>query len=316
MGAHQPQAPRILIAVATYGRTDLLPELVAAIRHDAATAAATSRVLLVDNNPDQSARSTATSMGVEYLAEPTPGIAAARQAALDAADPSDLLVMLDDDLIPEPGWLSGLLEAWSSSRATAVMGYVRYVWPDGTDPWIAAGGFMRRTHHPTGTVLSGLSTGNVLLDVAQVRALGIRFDTSLGLGGGSDLQFGRDLLAAGGTIVASAESIARDDIAVARTTRAFVRRRSIAQGQTRVRLLARDPNAARAVGKRAIHLLGGLARLVVFAPAERWARARRDVAASATFQRRLWFAQGRVLGAIGRITPEYARSAPSGRRQR
>jgi len=209
--------------------------------------------------------------------------------------------------VPEPGWLAGLVAAWAAHRPTAVMGYVRYVWPEGTDPWIAGGGFVRRNLVPTGERLSALATGNVLIDAAQVRALGVRFDVSLGLSGGSDVQFGRDLIASGGTIVASAESVARDDITASRTTREFVRRRTICQGQVRARLLTRDDSSAARLAKRAGFLVGGLVRLPAFAAGETLARLKGDVPASATYRRRLWFAQGRILGAVGRDEYEYAR---------
>lgn len=303
--------PRVVIAVPTYRRTALLPELVAAIAADAAEAPAQWRILLVDNDPEASARAAAAALGVGHLHVPTPGIAAARQAALEAAEGDELVVMIDDDLVPEPGWLAGLVETWRAHRPDAVMGFVRYVWPEGTDPWVAAGGFMRRTRFPTGTPLQALSTGNVLIDPRRARELGVAFDVALGLSGGSDLDFGHRLLAAGGTIVASAESVARDDIVAWRTTRAFVQRRAICQGQVRVRIMSRDELPSARAAKRAGHLVGGLARVPVFAAAERLARLRGDVAASATFQRRLWFAQGRVLGALGRFEPEYGRPAPA-----
>lgn len=307
--------PRVLIAVPTFRRAELLPALVNAILADDTTRAST-RLLIVDNDPLESARATATALGVDYLSQPVPGIAAARQAALDAAAADELVVMIDDDLMPEHGCVAALVEAWAESRAAAVMGYVRYVWPEGTDPWIAAGGFMRRTRFPTGTELSALSTGNVLIDAAQVRELGVRFDVSLGLSGGSDLDFGHRLLAAGGRIVASAESVARDDIVAERTTRAFVRRRAICQGQVRARLLSRDARRSVRIARRAGHLVGGLIRLPAFAAGEQLARFRHDVPATAVYRRRRWFAQGRVMGALGRATPEYARPAAPGQRAR
>lgn len=302
-----PHDRRVLIAVPTFRRTERLPRLIATIRAQADSLEAESRILLVDNDPERSAEPTAAALGVGYLPEPVPGIAAARQAAMDAADDDELVAMLDDDLVPEAAWLAGLVAAWHVHRPTVVMGYVHYVWPQGTDPWIAAGGFMRRTRFPTGTSLTGLATGNVLVDVAQARSLGVEFDVSLGLSGGDDLEFGRALLAAGGTITASAESVARDDIVPERTSMAFVRRRAICQGQVRARLLSRDPLPSAQLAKRAGHLVGGLLRVPLFATAETWARARRDVRGSAVYRRRLWFAQGRVLGAVGRFTPEYAR---------
>lgn len=297
----------MLIAVPTFRRAERLPELITAIRADAETAPETTRILLVDNDPDHSAQQAAAALEVDYLPQAIPGIAATRQAALDAAELDELVVMIDDDLMPEPGWLAGLISAWQAHRPTVVMGYVHYVWPEGTDPWVAAGGFMRRTRFPTGAELTALSTGNVLIDVQQARALDVAFDAGLGLSGGDDLEFGRALLAAGGTITASADSVARDDIVIERTSRSFVRRRAICQGQVRARLLSRDPLPAAQLAKRAGHLTGGLLRVPAFAVAEAWAQLRGDVRGSAVYRRRLWFAQGRVLGAAGSFTPEYAR---------
>src|SRR5690625_1288447 len=161
--SHRP----VLIAVPTYRRTSLLPRLVSVIRQDAATTELQSRIVLFDNDPVGSAGPVADHLAAGYVPVPTPGIAAVRQAALDHAQGTDLLVMVDDDLLPEPGWLQGLVDAWRKTAATAVMGYVRYVWPSGTDPWVEAGQFMRRTRFPTGTPLPFFATGNVLIDVTS-----------------------------------------------------------------------------------------------------------------------------------------------------
>ena len=301
--------PRVLVAVPTYRRTSLLPPLVAAIRDQ--SAGTRTRILLVDNDPETSARAVAAELDVEYLSETTPGIAAVRQAALDAARDDELVVMIDDDVFPEDGWLRGLVDVWIETRAAVVMGFVRYVWPEGTDPWIAAGGFMRRTRFPDGTKLDSLATGNVLVDPAQTRAIGVRFDLSLGLVGGEDNVFGRAVLAKGGVIVASARSVARDDIAVERTTRAFVHRRAVSHGQARVRLLIREAPAWKRPVLHIVHLVGGAIRWVAFTAGRLLASARGDLAGNAVFQRRAWFAQGRMLAALGIVRGEYARPASS-----
>lgn len=295
----------LLIAVPTYRRTTLLPPLVAAIRAQAE--GLKTRILLVDNDPDSSARPVAQELGVEYLSEKTPGIAAVRQAALDAAFPDELTIMIDDDVFPEDGWLHGLVDVWRETRAAVVMGYVRYVWPDGTDPWIAAGGFMRRTRFANGHRLDSLATGNVLVDTAQVRALQVRFDISLGLIGGEDNVFGRSVVARGGTIVASADSVARDDIAAERTTREFVRRRAISHGQARVRLLIREAPVWKRPLLHVVHFVGGAVRWIAFSAGRILSRARRDEATAAVFTRKTWFAQGRMLAALGLVQGEYAR---------
>ncbi|MGN7966831.1 glycosyltransferase [Microbacterium sp. 22179] len=308
MSAATPdEGPAVLVAVTTFRRTELLPPLVAAIRDATGAAGTRMRIALVDNDPERSASAVAAGLGVDYVSEPTPGIAAARQAALDAARPGELVAMVDDDVVPQPGWLDALLRVWAAEHPAVVMGYVEYVWPEGTDPWIVAGGFMRRRRRITGQHLDALATGNVLIDAAQVRQLGVSFDTNLGLAGGEDMLFGRAILAAGGSIIASADSVVRDEVPAARTTREFVRRRTISQGQMRTRLLTRTSSTPRRILLRGVHLLGGVARLIVFSARGALARLRGDVAAHAVLTRRTWFAQGRILGAIGHVTPEYAR---------
>lgn len=306
------EIPPVLVAVTTFRRTELLPPLIAAIRANAGAAGSRIRIALVDNDPLRSAEAHASAFSVGYVSEPMPGIAAARQAALDAARDGELVAMVDDDVLPQPGWLDALLSVWSSDRPAVVMGYVDYVWPEGTDSWIIAGGFMRRRRRTTGQRLDALATGNVLVDAAQVRDLGVRFDTSLGLAGGEDMLFGRALLAAGGTIVASADSVVRDEVPPARTTREFVRRRTVSQGQMRTTLLTRHPSVVRRAALRGVHLAGGVVRLIVFSARGIVARLRGDLAAEAVLRRRAWFAEGRILGALGRITPEYARAAAGG----
>ncbi|MGX1933233.1 glycosyltransferase family 2 protein [Microbacterium resistens] len=305
--------PPILLAIPTYRRTELLPPLIEVLRAEGGTVAHPTRILVVDNDPDRSAEPAAEAAGVAYLAEARPGIAAARQAALDAAAADELVVMIDDDVMPEPGWLAGLVDVWTTVRPTAVVGFVRYVWPEGTDPWIAAGGFLRRNRPPSGTLLSSLSTGSVLFDAAEMRRLGVAFDRTLGLVGGEDMLLGRDLLARGGTIAAASDSVARDEIPENRATRAFVRRRTISQGQARTAILTRDGSVLRRLAARTLALGGGVVRLAAFGTGAAVAALRRDVAANAVLRRRTWFAQGRILGAVGRITPEYARPVPAAR---
>src|SRR3712207_6872477 len=50
---------------------------------------------------------------------------------------------------------------------------------------LGSGAFDRPTH-PTGATMSGAGAGNLLLDLRQVRALGLEFDERLGLTGRSE----------------------------------------------------------------------------------------------------------------------------------
>lgn len=299
---------RVLVAVTTFRRTVLLPGLIARIRQEMAEAPCTSRLLIVDNDPDCSARPIADAAGAGYLPVARPGIAAARQAALAAGRPDELTVMIDDDVMPQPGWLSELFSVWEETRAAVVMGFVDYVWPPGCDPWVSDSGFMRRTRHGRAEELGYLATSNALFDTGQVRSLGVDFDVSLGLAGGEDTRFGRDVLAAGGRIVAAPDSVVRADIPPERATRAFARRRARAQGASRSRLLIDDPRPAVRLLRSGQHLIGGVVRLAAFSAGALVFPARVDRRRNAVFTRRAWFAQGRILGAVGKGSPLYTRT--------
>lgn len=282
----------------------LLPAIETIIRDDAVDAS----VLVVDNDPDRSAAPIADAAGVGYAHVPTPGIAAARQAALEHCAEADLVVMIDDDVVPEKRWLRSLVETHEATAAAAVVGYVRYIWPADADPWIRAGGFMRRNHLETGVPLREFAMGNVLLDVAQVRRRGVRFDSGLGLSGGEDTAFSRSLVRAGARAVACAESIVVDHIPSSRTTRRFVRTRTISHGRTRSALAVTVARPWLRPGIRAAALTGGLLRAVGFSCVATAGATlgRRDLSARMT--RRAWFGWGRAMGAVGGYGEEYGRA--------
>ncbi|MFT3877008.1 MAG: glycosyltransferase [Propioniciclava sp.] len=297
----------VLVAITTYRRMPLLPPLVEVIGAQAEALGRRCAIAVIDNDPERSAEETARSLGVRYVHEPTPGIGAARRAALGSADDDDLLVMVDDDVMPEERWLAELVATWEAYRPSVVKGWVRYAWPADCDPWISAGGFMRRDRHATGTRLTSLSTGNVLIDVADVRRRGVDFDPGQGLAGGEDTLFGEALLAAGGTIVASADSIVLDEVPRDRATVAFVRRRTIAHGVTHSSLRLRGRSGLAAVRARAAALAGGAVRMVAFQAVHVVGKLTRNVSMDAVGKRRYWFAIGRIKGALDVRVDEYAR---------
>ncbi len=297
----------MVVAIPTFRRADLLPDLVHSVQRQADGLDRSVRVLVIDNDPERSAAATVAGLEAEYASEPRPGIANVRQHALESTRDHELLVMIDDDVQLEERWLVELLDCWEQHRPTVVMGYVRYVWPDSADPWLVAGGFLRRNHPATGTRLEELATGNVLIDVSQVRRLDVSFDRSLGLAGGEDTLFGRAVVAGGGTIVACSDSVVRDEIPVERLNVDFVRRRTLAHGQGRTFLeleglvgVNRDLHRARA-------LLMGAVRWAVFTATWRTGKLLGNLEMEAVGRRRAWFAAGRMRGALGERGAEYAR---------
>jgi succinoglycan biosynthesis protein ExoM len=226
----------LVLAVLTYRRTSDLPELLPQLLEQAATVDDRTSVLVVDNDAEASARATVEALAlpdVRYVVEPTPGIAAARNRVLDETRDADLLVFIDDDERPEPGWLAALVACQRAEGCAAVAGAVVPEVGAIEDPWILAGGFFVRQRHATGAEMPAASTANLLLDLRQVRALGdVRFDARFGLSGGSDTLFTRTLTRNGGRIVWCDEAVVTDHIRTQRLTRSWVLQRHFRSGNS------------------------------------------------------------------------------------
>ena len=236
------QSVSLVVAVLTYKRPEKLstglPSILEHVRHVSGPDVSAS-VLVIDNDPEASARAIVQTFRddpVRYVVEPVPGIAAARNRALDESADTELLVFLDDDEWPEPGWLATLLDAWRASLPAAVMGRVVSRFEHPLSPWVEAGEFFRRRRMPTGTRISVAAAGNLLLDLRQVRAHGVRFDDRLGLAGGEDTLFSRQLARAGGTMVWCDESAAVDFVPADRTTKRWVLTRAWSRGNASARV--------------------------------------------------------------------------------
>lgn len=317
----------VTVAVPTFRRPDDLRVLVPRLLEQAAELAGryAVEVLVVDNDPEGSAVGTVAGLsapGLRYAHEPTPGIAAVRNRALDEAAGSRLLAMIDDDERPEPGWLGHLVGTWEASRPAAVAGRVVAAYDGQLDPWVAAGDFFLRFSMPTGTEVGTAAAGNLLLDVEQVRRAGVRFATDLGLGGGEDNLFSRSLVRAGGRIVWCDESVAVDRVPTTRMTRRWVLVRSWSHGNADVLTdlrLAAGPRERAAVRLRGgsrglVRLAGGGARWVLGVVL-------RSDRHQARGLRTLLRGTGMVAGALGVTYLEYARPGErrvrwSGRRAR
>jgi succinoglycan biosynthesis protein ExoM len=225
----------VSVSVLTFRRNDdlaaLLPQLLEHIE-DARTAYGEEfsfEVLVVDNDPDGGAVAVTRPFDgtglVRYVVEQQPGIAAARNRALDEARPDGIVVFIDDDERPSPGWLRLMLGTWREHRSAAVGGPVEAYFDGEIDPWIAAGGYFNRGFRSgfrTGSPVKVAPTGNILLDMARINAVSLRFDSSLGLSGGEDTLFTRQLVERGEQIIWCNEAEVKDPVPPARLTRRWV----------------------------------------------------------------------------------------------
>ncbi|MCU1478499.1 MAG: glycosyl transferase family 2 [Subtercola sp.] len=196
-----------------------------------------AHVLVVDNDPDASARAfiegyATDAVPLVYAYEPQPGITAARNRALTACSGIDLLVFIDDDERPSASWLRALLDVQRESGCTAVAGPVVSVYEREPEAWITAGRYFERKQHATGAALEVAATNNLLLDLRQLRRFGLTFDLSLGISGGGDTLFTRQIVANGGRMLWSAEASVTDVVPRARVTRRWVVLRAFRSGNS------------------------------------------------------------------------------------
>lgn len=271
-----------------------------------------AEILIVDNDTEPSAASTVAGWSkdhpVRYVHEPTPGIAAARNRALDELADRELVIFIDDDERPEPGWLETLVATFREHECVGVAGRVRSRIDGPVDPWIVHGGWFTRPSRVTGQRMPVVATNNLLLDVAAVHRLGVRFDNAFGLTGGSDTVFSLEVSRRGGRFVWCDEAVVVDVVPAARATRRWVVRRAYRSGNSRSRAQihvtrGRLPR----MGVRARLAAGGLARLVAGGlPLAVHTLLRQEARASAATRRAVRGA-GMLVGAFGRAVVEYAR---------
>ncbi|MFI7483085.1 glycosyltransferase family 2 protein [Kocuria sp. M1R5S2] len=315
--------PAVVIGVPTYRRPEVLGVLVEHLREQTddllgrtgrPALARSVRIVVADNDPARSAEATVAGLArtpdgpeLRYAGEPVPGIAAVRNRLLDEGAGADLLLSLDDDERPGPGWARHLVETWRATGAAFVAGRVVPEYTGDVDPWLLAGGFFVRRQLPTGTAVPFAAGGNMLVDLAQVRAAGVRYRDDFGLSGGEDTVFTKELHASGRRIVWCNESEAVDVVPAERQTRRWVLVRALSHGNSAVlsdTVLA-PPGRRRAV--RATAAAGGLARLGYGAVRAAAGTALGRPAHQARGLRTACRGAGMVLGAAGWTYQEYGR---------
>jgi glycosyltransferase involved in cell wall biosynthesis len=311
----------VTVAVLTFHRPESLVACLGSVVEQvdglvtAANGGVTGRVLVVDNDDGASARSAVLAFGhslIRYVVESKPGIASARNRALEEAQAvgSDVVVFIDDDERPQAGWLHRLVATWQEHGSVAVAGRVAPVFSRDVSPWIHAGRFFVRRTLPTGTIVGEAATSNLLLDVAQLRILGLRFDERLGLGGGEDTLLTRQITARGGQIVWCDESIVEDHIPIERTTRQWVLKRAWSHGNaTAVVDLFRARTRRDRVIIRARVAVGGVARILVGGARAALGEIVRSDRHSARGLRGAFRGAGMAAAAFGVTYREYAREA-------
>jgi glycosyltransferase involved in cell wall biosynthesis len=195
------------------------------------------RVVIVDNDPEESARTVCEDAAswlrheLVYLVEKRRGIPQARNTALAAAlDQSDFVAFIDDDELPDGDWLSELLRIQESRGADAVAGPCRPVFEQPPPGWIERSGLFEHPRHTTGTRIGYAYTHNVLVSTRALAGMDALFDERMALIGSSDTEFFERFAARAQRVVWCDSAVVREWIPPSRATFGWLMRRALRVG--------------------------------------------------------------------------------------
>lgn len=210
--------PAVTVAFCTYRRADRLEKLVGALR--AQNCPLPFEILAVNNNSPDNTLDVLERLRAEpgaplrVVTEAAPGIVPARNRALAEARERDILVFIDDDELPQPGFLEAACAAITEEGAHCVGGRIEVDFsPNQRPPWLddEVAGFLGRLDHGASALwvvdsATPLWSGNTAYAMAFFRAHpDLRFDPRYNregaeVGGGEDAMMLRALLALGARI--------------------------------------------------------------------------------------------------------------------
>ncbi len=259
---------RIALCIATFKRPDGLRRLLAALGDQRLSADAFAlEVVVVDNDGEGSARAAfdeatkSLPWMCTYRVEKAQGISFARNTAVAAAsDGADWIAFLDDDEVPDPGWLDALTRGQREHGADVVTGPVLPHFPEPVEPWLSEGRFFLRRRYATGAVRPHAFTNNVLLRRSLFREAGLAFDERFALTGGSDRHFFRRAARRGYRIVWADDAVVHEWIPPSRATPAWLVRRAYRVGTTTALV---DMDITPTVRMRGLLAAKGVAWLVI-----------------------------------------------------
>jgi glycosyltransferase involved in cell wall biosynthesis len=269
------------------------------------------RVVVVDNDAAESARPVCEDAArwlrhdLLYLVEKRRGIPQARNTALAAAlERADFAAFIDDDEVPEPGWLAELMRVQASRGADVVAGPVEPVFETSPPAWIERGGFFLRPRYATGTRIGHAYTHNALVSMRAIAGVDRWFDERMALTGSSDTELFERLARGGARIVWADLAVVREWVPASRARLVWILRRALRVGTASSfidrRCLA-PPRPAVAIAAHGGWCVAKGLWLAAFG-------ALRGAAAATRGLRLAAFGVGRLLGLAGVSLAEYRRT--------
>lgn len=245
---HQsPSDVTVVVAILSYKRPKMLSFLISRCREMVIPAGVKPIFLVVDNDPDATARKVADGnfggpLDLRYILEPRRGIPMARNRALDEALAldADALCFIDDDEYPDATWLDSIVRCWLDEGADLVGGPVVVGPPSAeANTWqrfvnASLSARMHRKNRKSDTAAKSkgrftILTNNWLCDLAWQKRSAIRFREEFRVSGGSDTAFYRDAKSAGCKAIWCSNAIVFETISLNRLSLQYQFRRAAAQ---------------------------------------------------------------------------------------
>ncbi|MBN9886276.1 glycosyltransferase family 2 protein [Salipiger abyssi] len=230
----------ILIGVCTFRRSSLEATL-RSLAEMAVPEGTGVRIVVADNDETPSARARTEAAAnvlpvtIDYVHAPARNISIARNAILDHAAKLGCtkLAFIDDDETVDAGWLSALVARQRASGHSAVVGPVRAAYLPGAPDWMRRGAVhdTEPDVNDEGVAHTGY-TCNLLLDLADPRLAGLRFELARGRSGGEDTAYFARYQAGGGRIAYAPDAVVREMVPEARASRGWLLQRRFRMGQT------------------------------------------------------------------------------------
>ena len=207
-----PGKHHICVCVCTFKRPRLLAGLLRALEAQDTAGAFVYDILVVDNDKTGSSRlvvefeATRTKKAIRYYIEPEQNIALARNKAVENAR-GDFVAFIDDDELPDSGWLLNMYRALMLFETAGVLGPVRPRYEAQPPAWVIRGRFFDRPDYYSGYFLNWwlARTGNCLLKRSLFKGPGGRFLPEFG-SGGEDRDFFKRMIYRGHVFVWCSEA--------------------------------------------------------------------------------------------------------------
>ena len=183
---------QLTVIIPTYRRPEGVKRAVTSVLQQEGVDGSILNVLVVDNDPEASARSViegfqGSNIPVRYCHEPNPGVANARNAAIESAQ-TELVIFLDDDQSAPPHWVSSFLDLFEQHQPIISFGPVETVLPESVTRHVTylKAFFSRKGPEKSGVYRTYYGCGNSMFDLSRLDTDAPLFETKYNETGGED----------------------------------------------------------------------------------------------------------------------------------